>query len=54
MVEMKLAMAKLLSKYRLLSTPNTKLEHLKGDQFLIAFEDMKIKLEKRIQDEAEP
>ncbi len=41
-------MAKLLSKFRLVPTENTRLEHMEGDLFLIAFPHMKIKLEKRI------
>ncbi len=49
MVEIKLAMAKLLSRYRLISSENTKLEPLKGDLFLIGFKDMKIRLEKRVE-----
>ena len=43
MNEMKICMARLLSKFRLESTPETKLELEKGSFFLINFKDIKIK-----------
>jgi hypothetical protein len=48
MTEIKVVAAKLLSKYRLVATPNTKnLEYIKGDIFLLSYEDPDMKLEKR-------
>jgi cytochrome P450 len=43
MNEMKICMARLLSKFRLESTPDTRLEFEKGSFFLINFKDIKIK-----------
>ncbi len=45
---MKLGLAKLLCKYRLVATDNTKLVHRTGEQFLLSYEDLKIKLEPRL------
>lgn len=47
MVEMKIAAAKLLAKYRLVAVPETKLDPQRGDTILISFECMKVKLERR-------
>ncbi len=46
-IEMKIALAKLLSKYKLATAPETKLDVRPGDQFFISYPDMKVKLEKR-------
>ncbi len=46
-IEMKIAMAKLLSKYRLVAVPETKLDVLSGDQFILNYPYMKVKLEER-------
>ena len=47
MVEMKTAMAHLLSNFKISKSANTKLEFFKGDQFLLSYQDMKINIEKR-------
>ena len=47
MVEMKIAAAKMLAKYRFTTTPETKMDLLKGDLFLISYPEMKLKLEER-------
>ena len=47
MVEMKLAASKLLSRYRLSATRNTRLDLAKGDVFLYFFNEMRVRLEKR-------
>jgi len=39
-VEMKIAMAKLLSKFKIVNTPSTKLEALKGDPFLFSYDNV--------------
>lgn len=46
-VEMKMAMAKLLSRFRIVDTPSTKLEVLRGDNFFLSYEDIYVKLEPR-------
>ena len=43
---MKLAMAKLLAKYKILPTPETKLDYLKGSLMVLEFTDFKVKLKK--------
>jgi len=48
MVEMKIAMAKLLSKFRIVATPKTKIEPLLGDSFLFSYDNVHIKLEPRV------
>jgi cytochrome P450 family 3 subfamily A len=48
MVEVKIAMAKLLANYKIVDTPQTKLEILPGDFFILTFPDVKVKLEKRV------
>ena len=42
--EMKIALAKLISKYRIVPTPETKLDIHKGGFFLRTFPDMKVEL----------
>ena len=44
---MKIAIAQLLSKYEFQMAPETKLEFHLGDQFLLSYDDMMIKLKKR-------
>ena len=43
MVEMKLCIAKLLQKYRIEATPETEMKYEKGELFLVAFDNMKVK-----------
>ncbi len=50
MVQMKLMLAKLLHKYRLVATENTKLEHCKGVPLILVFDEIKIKLEERVEE----
>ena len=47
MVEMKIAIAKLLARFRIMATPETKLEPLKGDPFLFSYDEIRVKLEPR-------
>lgn len=47
MIEMKITIAKMLSAYRVVDTPDTQLDIANGDQFLLAYPNMKVKLEKR-------
>ena len=46
-IEMKIAMAKLLSRFKIVDTPATKLEVLTGDSFLLSYEGIYVKLEPR-------
>lgn len=46
-VEMKIAIAKLLAKYKLVDSIETKLDIEKGDIFLLSYPEMKVKLELR-------
>ena len=46
MVEMKIAMVKVLSKYRILATPNTKIEFEGGTDFVLCFTDFEIEMQK--------
>ena len=47
MVEMKTAMAHLLTNFKIVKSQNTKLDFYKGDQFLLSYADMKVNVEKR-------
>ena len=47
MDEMKITLAKFLTKYNLVATADTKLEFLKGDLFFLSFPEVKIKLQVR-------
>eukprot|EP00093_Oithona_nana_P005061 05061.XXX_189702_191147_1 [CDS] Oithona nana genome sequencing. len=47
MIEMKLALAKLLQKYRIVAVPETKLDFFNGDVFLLSYPEVKVKLETR-------
>ena len=46
-IEMKIAMAKLIYRFRIIETPSTKLEVLKGDNFFLSYENFHVKLEPR-------
>ncbi len=47
MIEIKIFLAKLLSKFRIVATPKTVLEYVKGDLFLLHYNEMVVKLEAR-------
>ncbi len=48
MAEMKIAMATLLAKYKIeLENKDQKVDVLKGDSFLLGYDDMKLRLVKR-------
>lgn len=47
MVEMKIALAKLLSKYRIVKAPETRLDFTTGDAFFLSYPEVKVKLEAR-------
>ena len=47
MVEMKIAMAKLLAAFTIVATPATSLEALKGSPFLFSYKDVLVKLQPR-------
>lgn len=47
MVQMKIALAKLLHKYNIVEAPETKLEFHPGDLFFLSFPEVKVKLECR-------
>ncbi len=49
MTEMKIATAKLLSKFKLLDDPKTALEYDTGDVFLLSYPGINIKVERRSQ-----
>ena len=44
MVEMTIAMAKILAKFRIEATEETKLQFQKGNLFLLGFDDIKVRL----------
>ena len=44
MVEMKIAMTKLLSKFNIEANEMTKLELRKGDQFLLSYDKMLVRI----------
>ena len=44
MVEMKIIAAKLLAKYRIEDTPETKINFDTGDLFLLSYPEIKVKL----------
>ena len=48
MVEMKIAMAKLLAKFKIVASPATSMDVLKGDTFLFSYGDILVKLEPRL------
>ena len=48
MIEMKIAMAKLLAKFKIVATPATSMDVLKGDTFLFSYGDILVKLEPRL------
>ena len=50
MVEMKIAAAKLLQKFRFVATPSTKLEIFTGDIFMLGYPDFAFKVEERNDD----
>jgi cytochrome P450 len=47
MAEMKIAMAKLLAEFRIVSTPETRLDLMEGDSFLFNYPEVRVKLERR-------
>ena len=47
MTEMKIAMVKLLQKFRLENDETTKIELLKGDMFLFSYDKVNIRMYKR-------
>ena len=47
MIEMKLALAKLLHKYRIVAVPETKLDFNNGDLFILTYPEVTVKLEAR-------
>ena len=47
MIEIKLALAKLLQKYRIVAVPETKLDFFNGDIMLLSYPEVKVKLESR-------
>ena len=47
MVEMKIAMTKLLSKFRIEANEKTKLELRKGDQFLLSYDQILVSISPR-------
>jgi hypothetical protein len=48
MSEIKIAMAKLLANYKIVDTPQTKLDFLPGDFFFLSYPEVKVKLERRV------
>ena len=44
---MKITAARLLKEYRVVATPETKIDLIAGDFFLLSYPDMKVKMEKR-------
>ena len=48
MSEIKIAMAKLLANYKIVDTPQTKLDFLPGDSFILTYPEVKVKLVKRV------
>ena len=48
MIEMKTALVKILSKYRIIATEDTKLDFQRGDTFLLSYPEMKVKLAERV------
>ena len=47
MIEIKLALAKLLQKYCIVAVPETKLDFFNGDIMLLSYPEVKVKLESR-------
>lgn len=47
MVEMKISLAKFISTFKVVATPETKLESTKGDMFFFSYPEVKVKLERR-------
>ena len=47
MIEMKLALARLLQNYQIIAVPETKLDFCNGDLFILTYSDVKVKLESR-------
>ena len=47
MIEMKLAMAKLIRKFKIVEVPETKLDFFSGDYAFLSYSDLYIKLEDR-------
>ena len=47
MVEMKIAMTKLLSKFRIEANEKTKMELRKGDQFLLSYDQLLVDISPR-------
>lgn len=47
MSEMKIALAKLISRFKITDSPQTKLTLLPGDPFFLAYPEMKVRLERR-------
>ena len=47
MVEMKIAMTKLLSKFKMEANEKTKLELRKGDQFLLSYDQILVSVSRR-------
>ena len=47
MVEMKIAMTKLLSKFNIAANEKTKLELRKGDQFLLSYDQILVSISSR-------
>jgi hypothetical protein len=48
MVEIKIAMAKLLANYKIVDTPQTKMDFLPGDFFILTYSEVNVQLEKRV------
>lgn len=46
-IEMKIALAKIVAKYRLISTKETELKFLRGDPFLLSFQEFQIMFQSR-------
>ena len=47
MAEIKIGMAKLLANFKIVETPETKLDFQAGDLFFLTYPEVKVKLEKR-------
>ncbi len=47
MAEMKISLAKFISTFKVVATPETKLESTKGDMFFFSYPEVKVKLERR-------
>ena len=47
MVEMKIALAKLLKKFKIVKVPQTKLDFYKGDMFFLTYGEVQVRLESR-------